>query len=257
MEQLEIKYELIGGKKIQAVNARDLWNALGSNRQFSNWIKDKLKSSQAVEGQDFIIFAQVGENSGRGRPEKEYFISLDMAKHFCMLERNEKGRKIRQYFIDVEEKARKLIPKNPEELISLVLIEAHKIIERLKQETEEQKIEIQEKEKTIRWLQCKKNVRVLETKIQEAPRRVLEHFCLADYKEAYNLIYREFKKYRGYDIRKLWQKMRKSEKETFTQFLIRTGKQNEYLQVIEALLTVNNTKELQIENQIVIWELEK
>lgn len=39
-------------------------------------------------------------NNQAGRPTKEYHISIDMAKELAMVERNEQGRKARQYFID-------------------------------------------------------------------------------------------------------------------------------------------------------------
>lgn len=82
---------------IKTVNARDLWVSLESKQDFSNWIT--ARSEGFIEGADFTIILL--ESSG-GRPKKEYFIALDMAKHLAMLERNEQGRKIRHYFIDVE-----------------------------------------------------------------------------------------------------------------------------------------------------------
>lgn len=61
-------------------------------RDFTNWVKDRLESCMFKENEDFVIYANSGEKSqGRGRPAKEYSLSLDVAKHFAMLERNEKG----------------------------------------------------------------------------------------------------------------------------------------------------------------------
>lgn len=60
------------------------------------------------------------ESSG-GRPAKEYYLSLDMAKHVAMVERNQKGREAREYFIACEKALQNthydLIPKTlPEAL---------------------------------------------------------------------------------------------------------------------------------------------
>ena len=146
------------------------------------------------------------------------------------------------------------VKESSEELIARALVEAHKILDRKNQIIEEQKVEIEDQSEKITWLECKKNVRVLETKIQEAPRRVLEHYALSDYKEAYRLIYKEFKRFMGYNIRRLWKKKRKSDKETLTQFLLRTKRHKDYLKVIEAIVSVKNKKNIQIEDQMVIWE---
>lgn len=85
----------IGGEEQQTVNARELWKVLGSKRQFGNWIKERL--SDFIEGQDFAVNKIVnGKNRGRFA-SMEYYITLDVAKHLAMLERNEIGKKVRQY----------------------------------------------------------------------------------------------------------------------------------------------------------------
>ena len=50
-------------------------------------------------GRDFC--STMSESTG-GRPAKDYEISVDMAKQICMIQRSEKGRQYRQYFIDLE-----------------------------------------------------------------------------------------------------------------------------------------------------------
>ena len=92
----------LNGDKITAVNARDLWKFLESKQEFANWIKDRVEKYRFVEGKDFLI----NFSKSLGRPSKEYFISLDMAKELAMVENNEHGRQARQYFIEVEKRFR-------------------------------------------------------------------------------------------------------------------------------------------------------
>ena len=52
-----------------------------------------------TEGQDFSTF--LSESTG-GRPATDHLIKLDMAKEICMIQRTERGKQARQYFIQVE-----------------------------------------------------------------------------------------------------------------------------------------------------------
>ena len=79
---------------------------MGVGRDYSNWIKDRISKYDFKENQDFIVFANSGENPQGGRPTIEYALSLDMAKEVCMVENNEKGRIARRYFIEVEKRYR-------------------------------------------------------------------------------------------------------------------------------------------------------
>ena len=107
---------------VQTVNARDLHEALEIGWDFSTWIERQLGDFK--ENQDFIIFHKKVEKS-KGRPMKDYALTLDTAKHICMLSRCEKGKQLRQYFIEVEKQYRlgytapaaqqtELIPGTPE-----------------------------------------------------------------------------------------------------------------------------------------------
>ena len=52
-----------------------------------------------AEGKDFSTF--LSESTG-GRPATDHLIKLDMAKEICMIQRTERGKQARQYFIQVE-----------------------------------------------------------------------------------------------------------------------------------------------------------
>lgn len=96
---------IIAGEKQQTVNARELWRKLGSRREFATWIKDRLQDF--TEGQDFSLDKIVKRRNHGGTTATEYILTLDTAKHLCMLERNEAGKKIRQYFIEIEKEFRR------------------------------------------------------------------------------------------------------------------------------------------------------
>ena len=106
MACLAIEERIFDGEEQAAVNARELWKALGSKQEFANWIKDRIADFK--EGQDFTVDKFINGRNERGRfASKEYYITLDVAKHLAMLERNDAGRKIRQYFIAVEKEYRR------------------------------------------------------------------------------------------------------------------------------------------------------
>ena len=89
----------------RAVNARDLHQFLGSKQQFSDWIKNRINEYGFIENEDFVLISQNYEiKKGRGgdRRSKEYALSLDMAKELSMVERTERGREARRYFIEME-----------------------------------------------------------------------------------------------------------------------------------------------------------
>ena len=62
------------------VNARDLHAFLESKQQFANWIQNRIKDYGFIERQDFLINLLRTPSDAGGRPSKEYFITLGMAK---------------------------------------------------------------------------------------------------------------------------------------------------------------------------------
>ena len=100
-ELIIIRPTLINGAEVNSVNARDLHAVLESKRQFADWVKARLDEVDAIENIDYITFSQKNEN-GNNKPLIEYILSTDIAKEIAMLERNEIGKKVRRYFIEVE-----------------------------------------------------------------------------------------------------------------------------------------------------------
>ncbi|EOZ1263445.1 antA/AntB antirepressor family protein [Escherichia coli] len=92
------------------VNARDLHTFLGVGKRFASWITERIAEYGFVENQDYILVSPNREIKGRGgdRRSKDYHLTLDTAKETAMVERNEKGRQIRRYFIECEKKLRNI-----------------------------------------------------------------------------------------------------------------------------------------------------
>ena len=105
-ELIPINSATIGGEEINAVNARELHAFLEVGKDFSTWIKDRIKKYGFDEGIDFakIDSPVSGNQRGGDRRSIEYYISLSMAKELAMVERNAKGKEARLYFIDCEKK---------------------------------------------------------------------------------------------------------------------------------------------------------
>lgn len=95
----------IGGALIRTVNARELHAFLGVGKHFRDWIKERIEQYGFVENQDYVIAAQNGaaiDGNRGGHNRVDYCVSIDMAKELAMVERNEKGREARKYFLDCE-----------------------------------------------------------------------------------------------------------------------------------------------------------
>lgn len=93
-------------------NARDLHAFLGVKKVFAAWITNRISEYEFIENQDYILLSNLGkQTSGRGgHNRKDYHLTLDTAKELAMVERNEKGRQIRRYFIECEKKLRNMQP---------------------------------------------------------------------------------------------------------------------------------------------------
>lgn len=89
-------------------DARTLHAALQVGRDFSTWILGRIDEVGATEEEEYIVLdgSPISGKTAGGRPRRDYWLSLDLAKEIAMLERTETGRRIRRYFIEAEKKVR-------------------------------------------------------------------------------------------------------------------------------------------------------
>lgn len=125
------------------VSARDLHQRLEIKTQYTKWF-ERMCSYGFVENTDFILVSQKSLTNNPKNPYTEitdHQITINMAKELCMLQRNEMGKKFRQYFIEVEEQWNR-----PEMVMARALKMANNQMEELKLESAEQKERIKELE---------------------------------------------------------------------------------------------------------------
>lgn len=112
------------------VSARDLHKALEVSTDFNHWFTRMCEYGFEAQ-KDFTTF--LSESTG-GRPSQDAQITVDMAKEIAMLQRTEKGKEVRKYFIQVEKEW-----NSPERVMARALTIANKTIETLKIENSEMK----------------------------------------------------------------------------------------------------------------------
>lgn len=103
----------------QLIDARELHRRLGVQTKFTNWFPRRVEEYRFDEGKDYFTENQLLPKNGQKvshRPRTEYFLTIDMAKEIAMVERTEVGKKIRNYFIEMEKIAQQSIIKMPPSL---------------------------------------------------------------------------------------------------------------------------------------------
>ena len=110
-------------KEIPTVSGRELHAVLEVKTEYKDWFP-RMCEYGFVDGTDFRSF--LSESTG-GRPATDHEITVDMAKEICMLQRTEKGKECRQYFIELEKKW-----NDPASIMARALQLAERQIESLK-----------------------------------------------------------------------------------------------------------------------------
>lgn len=144
-------------KGIKVVYGKDLHKSLEVKTDFSTWVKRRFSECDAEENKEFELLPIFGENPMGGRPQTEYIIKLDTAKEMAMLERNDKGKQVRKYFIAVEEKYkqgvvdRSQLSPQLQSLYGLIETQARQELEqkRIAEEQKKQSEQIQKVEDTV------------------------------------------------------------------------------------------------------------
>lgn len=113
------------------VSGRQLHETLGVKTRYDNWF-NRMTEYGFTENQDYLVTSIFGHNSGGGKQSKvDHIIKLDMAKEIAMIQRTDKGKEVRQYFIQVEKDF-----NSPEKIMARALLMADKKVHKLEAQIE-------------------------------------------------------------------------------------------------------------------------
>jgi anti-repressor protein len=135
------------------VSGRQLHQALGVKTPYSMWF-DRMVEYGFTENQDFLLNNSVKQTGRGGHNKIDHVLKLDMAKEIAMIQRTDKGKEVRTYFIQVEKDF-----NSPEKIMARALLMADKKIKLLESQNENLLLELEEANKNADYLDL-----ILQTK---------------------------------------------------------------------------------------------
>lgn len=171
-ELIKVNY----GTEHPTVSARDLHEGLEITDRFSRWF-ERMTAYGFESEKDFTsVKSSTLVNNGAEREILDYEISVDMAKQICMLQRSEKGRQYRQYFLDLEKAW-----NTPEQVMARALKMAGKTIDNLKDRCKFLGGQVVEQQKLIEEMIPKANYvdHILESKSLVATTQIAKDYGMS------------------------------------------------------------------------------
>lgn len=113
------------------VSARQLHETLGVKTRYNDWF-NRMTEFGFTENEDYLAITQKRVTAqGNATNQTDHIIKLDMAKEIAMLQRNEKSKEVRKYFIRVEKDF-----NSPEKIMARALLMADKKVHKLEAQIE-------------------------------------------------------------------------------------------------------------------------
>lgn len=112
------------------VSGRQLHEALDVKTKYADWF-NRMIDYGFVENQDFLLLKNEQQTGRGGHNKVDHIIKLDMAKEIAMIQRTERGKQVRQYFIQVEKDF-----NSPEKIMARALLMADQKVHKLEAQIE-------------------------------------------------------------------------------------------------------------------------
>lgn len=135
------------------VSGRQLHKVLGVKTEYKKWFS-RMTEYGFAENEDFVKVTQKCLTSSTGQNMTDHVLKLDMAKEIAMIQRTDKGKEVRQYFIQVEKDF-----NSPEKIMARALKIADRKIISLEHKNEALQLELEEARKQTDYLDL-----ILQTK---------------------------------------------------------------------------------------------
>jgi len=126
----EIITVTLNDKHEPVVSGRQLHEALGVKTKYADWFNRMIDYGFA-ENQDFLLLKNEQQTGRGGHNKVDHVIKLDMAKEIAMIQRTERGKQVRQYFIQVEKDF-----NSPEKIMARALLMADQKVHKLEAKIE-------------------------------------------------------------------------------------------------------------------------
>ena len=113
------------------VSGRQLHEALQVKTRYNDWF-NRMTEYGFIENQDYLAITQKRVTAqGNSTNQVDHIIKLDMAKEIAMIQRTERGKQVRQYFIQVEKDF-----NSPEKIMAIALLMADQKVHKLEAQIE-------------------------------------------------------------------------------------------------------------------------
>lgn len=140
------------------ISGRELHSFLEVETPYTIWFP-RMAEYGFAEGEDYVTNLLDRSDGKAGKPKTDHALTIDMAKELCMIQRTERGKQARQYFLQVEKDW-----NSPQKIMARALALAEKELATIRTTVQVQQQQIAELQPKATYydlvLQCKNAIPV-------------------------------------------------------------------------------------------------